>query len=80
MWREGDDTFYSLLAGTNRNKTPDEIGKAAVKDFGAVKAKLGELKSGQYVSVLGRRRGDRPPQGAVDEAEGYCKTVGLKTQ
>ena len=80
VWRDGDDTLYSLLVGTNRNKSADEIAKGAVKGFEAIKPKLDDLKAGQWVTVWGRQQGDRPPKDAADEVADYCKRIGLKVQ
>ena len=80
VWRDEDETLYSLLVGTNRNKSADEIDKEAVRGFEAVKAKLDDLKAGQWVTVSGRREGDRPPKDAADKLADYCKRIGLKVQ
>ena len=66
------------MVGTNRNKTDDEIDKAAAKGIEAAKAKLVELKPGQFVRIMGRNRGRQPPQDAARELANYCKELGLK--
>jgi hypothetical protein len=77
VWQEDGKTLYSLLTGTNRNKTDDEIKKAAVKGVEEIKLKLDGLKVGEYVTISGRKQGDHPPKGVTEELIEHCKKGGL---
>jgi hypothetical protein len=80
IWQDQGETFCSLLRGTNRLKSDDEITKAAVKGINAIKPKLDELKAGQWVTFSSRKLGDKAPQNAARELAEYCRTIGLKPQ
>ena len=80
VWQKDGDTNFSLLEGTNRLKTDEEIAKAAVKGIEAIKPKLDELKPGQEVVVLGKNRGDTPPKDQVSKVQEYGKKIGLTVQ
>jgi hypothetical protein len=51
VWKKGRDTFYTLLPGTNRNKTPAEIfdTNKATKGIEAAKKKIDQIAPGEYV-------------------------------
>ena len=78
IWQEDGQTLYSLLVGTNRNKTDDEITKAAVKGVEDIKPKLAALNAGEYITICGHKHADHPPKTAADELAEYCKKVDLK--
>ncbi len=87
IWRQGGETYFSLLPGTNRVKPDDMIVKAAVKEINAVKSKLDELKPGESVFVRGRHDGlkpgqldEPPPKDQTDAVVEYGKEIGLKMQ
>lgn len=80
VWQEKCDTFFSLLRGTNRLKTDDDITKEAVKGIEAIKPKLNELKSGEAVSVVGKKLMEQPPKDQATEIVDYGKKIGLKVQ
>ena len=80
VWQKDGDTNFSLLEGTNRLKTDEEIAKAAVKGIEAIKPKLDELKPGQEVVVLGKNRGDTPPKDQSSKIQEYGKKIGLTVQ
>jgi dienelactone hydrolase len=77
IWQEGGDTYFSLLPGTNRLKSDDEIGKAAVKGIDAIKPKLAELKAREMVFPCGRRLPDQAPQEPAKAIKDYCQKIGL---
>jgi hypothetical protein len=80
VWQDKGETFCSFMLGTNWGKSDDMIGKAAVKGIEAAKARLAELKAGQFVTIMGRNREQQPPQDAARELADYCKQLGLKAQ
>ena len=80
VWQKDGDTNFSLLEGTNRLKTDEEIAKAAVKGIEAIKPKLDELKPGQEVVVLGKNRGDTPPKDQASKVQEYGRKIGLTVQ
>ena len=80
VWQDQGETFCSLLEGTNRNKSDDEITKAAVKGINAIKPKLDELKAGEWVSISDRQGDNKPPKDAAREVADYCRKIGLKPQ
>ena len=78
VWKQDGDTLFSLLVGTNRLKTEEEISRAAVRGFDAIKPKLDTLKEGQYVLVHGRRFNERASEEQAKAAAEYCRELGLK--
>ena len=80
IWQGQGETFCSLLIGTNRNKSDDEITEVAVKGINAIKPKLDELKAGESVFISGRKFGAQAPQDAAHELAEYCRKIGLKPQ
>lgn len=80
VWPQGGDNYFSLLPGTNRLKTDEEISKAAVKGIDAIKPMLEELKVGEMVFIHGKRLAAPPPDGQAALIRGYCKKVGLDAQ
>jgi hypothetical protein len=77
---DGGKTYYSLMVGTNRLKSDDEIGGAAVKGFDAIKGQLDQLKKGESVFIHGRRLGEQAANEPAKAAANYCEKIGLKTQ
>ena len=79
VWTRDGETHFSLLPGTNRMKTADEITKAAVKGIEAIKPRLDELKAGESVFIHGQLPEQRPAEQGREVAA-YCKKIGLKTE
>jgi hypothetical protein len=80
IWQEKGMTYFSLLEGTNRLKTEDEITEAAVKEFDAIKARLDQLKPGEMVIISGTRSTGSLPKNQADLVRAYCRKIGLKVQ
>ena len=80
IWQQDGETHFSLLVGTNRIKTKEEITQASVKGIDAIKPKLDQLKVGQYVFLKGRRLTDRAPQDQARAVAEHCRKIGLKVQ
>jgi hypothetical protein len=78
-WQEGDQWRFSLLAGTNREKTIDEIKSpsAVLLDMYAVIAVLEKVPSGQYVTWSSREALPFPPDSIIGQIEKACKDQGL---
>ena len=80
IWRQGDETYFSLMVGTNRLKTDEEIAKSAVKGFEAVKPKLDQLKRGEELFLHGRRLTEKTPAEEADMITDYREKIGLKAE
>ena len=80
VWQQDGESHFSLLVGTNRLKTDEEIAQAAVKGIDAIKPKLDQLKAGQYVFVHGRRLNERAPEDRAKPVAEYCRKLRLKVQ
>jgi hypothetical protein len=80
VWQKDGDTYYSLMMGTNRLKTDDEIAKAAIKGLDAIKPKLDELKAGEEVFIVGKKLMEPPPKDQATPVVEYGKKLGLKVQ
>jgi polyhydroxybutyrate depolymerase len=79
-WQDKGDTYFSLMEGTNKLKTDEEITKAAVKGIDAIKPRLDELKAGETVSFSGRKLLTEPPKKQAAPLMEYGKKIGLKVQ
>ena len=78
-WKEGDQWKFSLLIGTNRDKTLEEIKSADVvlADVDALLATLEKIPAGQYVTWLSKETLAFPPQDIRRQVEQVCKDKGL---
>jgi hypothetical protein len=78
-WRENDHWVFSLLVGTNREKTLDEIKSAdtILPDTDALIATLDKIPSGQYVTWSSRETLSFPPEDIIEQVEKTCKDRGL---
>jgi hypothetical protein len=78
-WQEGNQWRFSLLIGTNRLKTVDEI-KAAdtlLPDVDTLIARLKKVPAGQYVTWTSRETVAFPPDGILRQVEQVCTDQGL---
>lgn len=80
IWRHGDETYFSLMIGTNRLKTDEEIFKSAVKGFETIKPQLDQLKKGEDVFLHGRRLSEKAPAEEADRINDYIEEIGLKVE
>ena len=78
-WQDGNQWKFSLLVGTNREKTLDEIKSADVVLSGveALKSKLEEIPAGQYVTWSSKEALSLPPEDIIKQVEQTCKDKGL---
>ena len=74
-WPEGPDWKYSLLPGTNRLKSDDEIAAsdARLENLDQVKQALAQLAPGEWVTLLPRKAGDpRPSADDLAAIAAFC--------
>ncbi len=78
-WRENDQWKFSLLAGTNRLKTLDEIKVAGTTLSGvdALISTLEKVPSGQYVTWISGETLPLPPDAVVKQIQDVAKNRGL---
>jgi len=78
-WQEGDQWKFSLLIGTNREKTLDEIKAADVVLTGldALTSTLEKIPAGQYITWSSRETLSFPPEEVRNQVEKVCKDRGL---
>ena len=78
-WQDGDQWKFSLLVGTNREKTPDEIKSAdtVLPGIDGLKSTLKRVPSGQYVTWSSRATLSFPPDDVIKQVEEICKDRGL---
>ena len=81
-WLEGKTWRYSLLQGTNRIKSYDEITAADVQldNIEALIEAMGNLPLGDWVFWSDQRVPGThiPPQAIVDTIRGYSQQIGLQ--
>jgi hypothetical protein len=76
-WKRSDGTWlYSLLPGTNRNKTKNEIVASSIADVSTLKRRLAALAVNERVfwSTLAGEL-SIPDAGTVAEIKAYCASV-----
>jgi hypothetical protein len=84
-WKSDGKWFFSLLIGTNRMKTIEEITDPAVQLEGvdALKEQLAKLPAGEYVSwvsFMSEPGAVFPPDAVIGEILGFCVSQGLECQ
>jgi hypothetical protein len=79
-WQDGNQWVFSLLVGTNREKTLDEIKSSdtILSDVSALTTKLETVPPGQYVTWLSRKPLSFPPSDIIKQIEKVCQDQGLK--
>jgi len=78
-WQDGSQWKFSLLVGTNREKTLDEIKSTDTVLLGvdALKSALEKISSGQYVTWSSKDTLSFPPDDIIKQVEQICKDKGL---
>lgn len=78
-WQEDGQWAFSLLAGTNRQKTLDEIRSAdtSLTDVEALIAMLENVPSGQFVTWSSGESLSFPPENVIQKIEKVCQERGL---
>ena len=81
-WEAEQAWHFSLLVGTNRLKTDEEVRAHGVAVTGVedLKVKLGELAEGEEVFwLVSRIPGySLPPPAAIGEVQAFCRQRGIK--
>ena len=78
-WQEGNQWNFSLLVGTNREKTLDEI-KAettVLRGVEALTSALKQMPEGQYITWSARESLSFPPADIIEQIEKVCTDQGL---
>jgi hypothetical protein len=78
-WQEGNQWRFSLLVGTNREKTLDEIKSTdtTLPGVDALIAMLEKIPSGQYVTWSSIETSEFPPDSVIEQVEQISKDKGL---
>ncbi len=89
-WSNGSEWYYSILVGTNRMKTCDEVMTSEITATGidSLKTVLAKFPDGEYITWSGTGwledcwdygwgNLSLPAQGIVDEIKQYCAEHGL---
>ncbi len=79
-WQQGGQWYFSVLTGTNREKTLTEIQapEARLKGVEALAPVLKKIPAGQYVTWSIRSGLAFPPDAAISQVENICKDQGLQ--
>jgi hypothetical protein len=78
-WQDGNQWNFSLLVGTNREKSLEEI-KSAETVFSGVDALLSALEQmpvGQYITWSSRETLSFPPDDIIEQVKQSCEDKGL---
>ena len=78
-WRESGGWKFSLLVGTNREKSLEEI-KSAETVFSGVEeltSALERMPEGQYVTWSSKETLEFPPDDIIEQVEKVCEAQGL---
>ena len=78
-WQDGGQWKFSLLVGTNREKTLEEIKSADVALSGVdeLTSTLEKVPEGQYITWSSRETLSFPPDDIRGQVEQVCKDKGL---
>jgi len=78
-WQEGSQWKFSLLTGTNREKTLDEIQStdAAVEGVDALRSALEGISVGQTITWSAKEPLAFPPEEIVQQVAQICRDQGL---
>jgi hypothetical protein len=78
-WQESGQWKFSVLIGTNREKTLEEIKATDVVLSGvdALTSTLEKIPAGQYITWSSRESLSFPPEDIINEIEQACKDKGL---
>ena len=92
-WPDGNDWNYSILIGTNRLKSYDEVTKNEIIVTGkdSLKMVLDKFPAGEIITWIGRGWLERcwgdnfndlslPPKYIIDEIKQYCSNINLTLQ
>ena len=74
-WQDGSQWNFSLLVGTNREKTLEEI-KAAdtiLRGVDELMSALEQMPAGQYITWSSREKLSFPPEDIIDQVKQNCE-------
>ena len=79
-WEKNDEWYFSILIGTNREKTLDEIqsADAVLQGMDQLKAALESISAGQYVTWSAPEPLAFPPEDLILQVQKICKEQGLE--
>jgi hypothetical protein len=74
-WQDDGRWYFSLLTGTNREKTLDEIKApdSVLEGFEALQRAVDGIASGQQVTLLPTPAAVFPPQNVIEMVEQLCE-------
>ena len=78
-WQEGGQWKFSIMVGTNREKSLEEI-KSAETVFSGVEeltSALERMPEGQYVTWSSKETLPFPPEEIIEQVEKICEELGL---
>ena len=78
-WQDGNQWNFSLLVGTNREKTLEEIKAAdtALRGVDALTAALEQMPAGQYITWSSRETLSFPPDDIIEQVKQISEDKGL---
>ena len=78
-WQEGSQWKFSLLVGTNREKTLEEIKSADIllSSVDELESVLETIPSGQFITWSARETLSFPPEDILNRVEQTCEDHGL---
>jgi hypothetical protein len=78
-WQDGSQWKFSLLVGTNREKTLDEIKSTdmVLHSVAALKSQLEKIPPGQYIIWSSKETLSFPSDDIIKQVEQTCKDEGL---
>jgi len=78
-WQDGDQWYFSVLIGTNRDKTLDEIRSpgSTLKGVDALRGALETIPTRQYVTWSSRSTLSFPSDDVIGQVKQICKDRGL---
>jgi hypothetical protein len=81
-WQNGSQWNFSLLVGTNREKSLDEIKfpDTLLSGIDPLRARLQKIAPGQYVTWSSKETLAFPPEDMIKQVEQICKDQGLILQ
>jgi hypothetical protein len=78
-WQDGNQWNFSLLVGTNREKTLEEIKaeNTVLRGVDAVTSALEQMPAGQYITWSSRETLSFPTEDVIEQIEKVCTDRGL---
>ena len=78
-WQEGGQWKFSLLVGTNREKTLDEVKSTdtVLDGMDGLRSALENVSPGQYITWSTKETLSFPPEGIIEQVEQICRDQGL---